>query len=203
MPRIRTIKPEFPHSETIGKLSREARLLFVQLFTIVDDAGRTRAAPRMLASLLYPYDDDAFGLIDGWLAELATHGAVRRYEVRGAQYLEIVKWLDHQKIDRATPSRLPAAPGRPGGDDRYAEAYPYQARSRQALGGEDDIEGNRGDSGDGTSDEEGNERPPLRPATPVLPSPILWLSRHATRIRRMLARARRSLARPREPSMLT
>jgi hypothetical protein len=107
MPRIRTIKPEFPQSETIGKLTRESRLLFVQLFTIVDDAGRTRAAPRMLASLLYPYDDDAHGLIEGWLDELSLHGAVRRYEVGGAQYLEIVKWLEHQKI-RPSPSRLPS-----------------------------------------------------------------------------------------------
>jgi hypothetical protein len=112
MPRIRTIKPEFPQSETIGKLSREARLLFVQLFTIVDDAGRSRAAPRMLASLLYPYDDDAHGLIDQWLDELVRHGAVRRYEIRGAHYLEIAKWLEHQKIDRPSPSRIPApAPG--------------------------------------------------------------------------------------------
>jgi hypothetical protein len=108
MPRIRTIKPEFPQSETIGKLTRAARLLFVQLFTIVDDAGRTRAAPRMLASLLYPYDDDAPGLIEGWLDELSVHGAVRRYEVGGAQYLEIAKWLEHQKIDRPSPSRLPS-----------------------------------------------------------------------------------------------
>ena len=56
MPRIRTIKPEFPQSESVGRLSREARLLFLLLFTLVDDAGRSRAASRMLASVLYPYD---------------------------------------------------------------------------------------------------------------------------------------------------
>ena len=107
MARIRTIKPEFPHSETVGKLSRDARLLFIQLWTIVDDAGRARAASRMLASLLYPYDDDAGVLIDGWLDELERMSCIRRYEADGSQYLEIVKWLDHQKIDRPTPSRLP------------------------------------------------------------------------------------------------
>ena len=107
MARIRTIKPEFPQSETVGRLSRDARLLFVQLWTIVDDAGRARAASRMLASLLYPYDDDAKKLVDRWLDELERAGAIRRYEVDGSQYLEIVKWLDHQKIDRPSPSRLP------------------------------------------------------------------------------------------------
>jgi hypothetical protein len=68
--RIRTIKPEFPQSESMGNVSRDARLLFVLLWTLCDDSGRTRAASRMLASLLYPYDDDAPGLIDGWLGEL-------------------------------------------------------------------------------------------------------------------------------------
>jgi hypothetical protein len=107
MPRIRTIKPELPQSETIGRMSRDARLLFIQLFTVSDDAGRARAASRLLASLLYPYDEDAPGLIDGWLGELEGHKAIRRYEVDGSQYLEIVKWLEHQKIDRPSPSRLP------------------------------------------------------------------------------------------------
>ena len=110
MARIRSIKPEFPQSESIGRLSRDARLLFIQLWTLVDDAGRTRAASRMLASLLYPYDDDARGLMDGWLEELELHGRVRLYMVEGAQYLEIVNWLEHQKIDHPSKSRLPPCP---------------------------------------------------------------------------------------------
>lgn len=108
MARIRSIKPEFPHSETTGKLSREARLLFLQLWTIVDDEGRTRAASRMLASLLYPYDDDAKDLIDGWLDELEERDCIRRYVVDGSTYLEVINWLKHQKIDHPTKSRLPA-----------------------------------------------------------------------------------------------
>jgi hypothetical protein len=105
--RIRSIKPEFPQSETIGALSRDARLLFIQLWTIVDDEGRARAASRMLASLLYPYDNDAPKLIDRWLDELEANQCLKRYEVEGAKYLEIVKWLKHQKIDHPTKSRLP------------------------------------------------------------------------------------------------
>src|SRR5690242_2251136 len=100
MGRIRTIKPEFPQSETTGRLSRDARLLFIQLWTVVDDEGRTRAASRMLASLLYPYDDDAPKLIEDWLAELERQDCIRRYDVDGDRYLEIVNWLKHQKIDR-------------------------------------------------------------------------------------------------------
>jgi hypothetical protein len=119
MGRIRTIKPEFPLSETTGALKRESRLLFLQLFTIVDDEGRTRGASRMLASLLYPYDNDAAELMPVWLSDLEKHGAVRTYTVEGATYLEITNWLKHQKIDHPSKSRLPA----------YSDAL---AKSREA-----------------------------------------------------------------------
>jgi len=125
MPRIRCIKPEFPQSESMGRVSRDARLLFVLLWTIVDDAGRTRAHSRALASLLYPYDDDARSLIDGWLDELAAGNMIRLYEADGSRYLEIVKWLEHQKIDRPSPSKLPEYTqplARPRDDSRSLDA---------------------------------------------------------------------------------
>jgi helix-turn-helix protein len=62
----------------------------------------------MLASLLYPYDDDAPPLIDGWLQELESQGCVSRYERGGNIYLQICNWLTHQKIDKPSKSRLPA-----------------------------------------------------------------------------------------------
>ncbi|MDQ2079498.1 hypothetical protein RA307_04830 [Xanthobacteraceae bacterium Astr-EGSB] len=113
MARIRTIKPEFPQSETIGRLSRDARLLFVQLWTYVDDHGRCRAASRLLSGQLYPYDDDAPDLIDGWLSELDAEGVVRLYEVDGKRYLDIPSWSRHQRIDNAGKSAIPPHPGEP------------------------------------------------------------------------------------------
>lgn len=107
MARIRTIKPEFVESESVGKLSRDARLLFILLWTFVDDAGRARASSRLLASRLYPYDEDAIDLIAGWMTELQRAGHIRLYEVDGSTYLDIPKWLDHQKIDHAAKSRIP------------------------------------------------------------------------------------------------
>lgn len=108
MPRIRSIKPEFPQSESIGRLSRDARLLFILLWTHVDDEGRARAASRMLASLLYPYDNDVPTLIDTWLDELEDEQCIRRYEHEGSHYLEVVNWRKHQKIDKPSASRLPS-----------------------------------------------------------------------------------------------
>lgn len=107
MARIRTIKPEFPQSESMGRVSRDARLLFIQLWTQADDAGRLRGASRMLASLLFPYDDDAPGLIDGWLDELDRQGCLRLYRKDGHTYVEITNWLEHQKIDKPSKSKFP------------------------------------------------------------------------------------------------
>lgn len=108
MARIRTIKPEFPQSESMGKISRDARLCFIELWTIADDSGRLRAASRMLASLLFPYDDDAPGLINTWLDELEREGCITRYIVDGHNYIQIANWLSHQKIDKPSKSLFPS-----------------------------------------------------------------------------------------------
>jgi hypothetical protein len=108
MPRIRTIKPEFPQSESMGRVSRDARLTFIQLWTLADDSVRLRGNSRMLASLLFPYDLDAGGLIDKWLDELDAEGCIVRYKVGSDSYIEIAKWLIHQKIDKPSASKNPA-----------------------------------------------------------------------------------------------
>jgi hypothetical protein len=61
----------------------------------------------MLASLLFPYDNDAPALIDSWLIELEREHCIDRYEVNGASYIQIAKWLSHQKIDRPSESKIP------------------------------------------------------------------------------------------------
>lgn len=107
MGRIRTIKPEFPHSESMGRVSREARLLFVLLWTLADDSGRLRGTSRMLASLLYPYDEDAGKHIDGWIADLERERCIVRYVVEDTSYVQVCNWLKHQKIDKPSPSKIP------------------------------------------------------------------------------------------------
>lgn len=107
MARIRSIKPEFPQSESMGNVSRDARLTFIQLWTIADDEGRLRGNSRMLASLLFPYDDDAPALIDGWLKELEGEGCIVRYKVGNQSYVQLCNWLIHQKIDKPSKSKIP------------------------------------------------------------------------------------------------
>jgi hypothetical protein len=91
----------------MGRISRDARLTFIQLWTLADDAGRLRGNSRMLASLLFPYDDDAKKLIEGWLGELEREKCIDRYVIEDTAYIQIRNWLDHQKIDKPSASKLP------------------------------------------------------------------------------------------------
>lgn len=108
MARIRTIKPEFPQSESMGRVTREARLCFILLWTIADDSGRLRGNSRMLASLLYPYDIDAGKKIGGWLDELELEKCILRYRSDSKDnYIAILNWRSHQKIDKPSKSKIP------------------------------------------------------------------------------------------------
>lgn len=151
MSRIRTIKPEFPQSESMGRISREARLCFIMLWTVADDAGRLRGNSRMLASLLYPYDNDATKRMEGWLTELHSERCIRRYCANGDQYIDIPNWLKYQKIDRPSPSKLPP----------FAEGTPSTREDSRGLGEDSPPEG-KGREGKGR---EGNAREEPR-ATP-------------------------------------
>lgn len=126
MARIRTIKPEFPHSESMGKVSRDARLTFIELWTLADDSGRLRGNSRMLASLLFPYDDDAPGLIETWLGELERERCIVRYSSDGTSCLQVCNWLNHQKIDKPSPSKLP----------EFVESSRIVARPRELSSGD-------------------------------------------------------------------
>lgn len=114
MARIRSIKPELPQSESMGNVSRDARLTFIQLFTLADDEGRLRGNSRMLASLLFPYDDGEDGRprttgkdVEAWMVELEREGCIVRYQIDGAAYVQIANWLIHQKIDKPSKSKIP------------------------------------------------------------------------------------------------
>ena len=154
MARIRTIKPEFPQSESMGRVSRESRLCFILLWTLADDAGRLRGNSRMLASLLYPYDDDAKKLIERWLTELHDQRCITRYTVDGDSYIQISAWLTHQKIDKPSPSKIPE-PSRGFANVPAASEVPREDST--ADQGRDQGEEGKGDS----AEPHGDSTPPV------------------------------------------
>jgi hypothetical protein len=110
VPRIRTIKPELPEDEKLGECSRDARLLFILVWTICDDHGRFRAAPVYLRTRLFPYDMALPEDVDKWLGELAGIRRVKTYEVDGERYGQVVNWAKHQRVDNAGKPLYPDPP---------------------------------------------------------------------------------------------
>lgn len=106
MARIRTIKPEFFTDEKLVEVSFAARLLFQGLWVFGDDEGRTPYSPRRIKMQIFPGDDVD---IDKLLGELLRIGVVHRYAASdGAEYLEVKNFSKHQRINKPTPSRIPA-----------------------------------------------------------------------------------------------
>lgn len=112
MARIRTIKPEAFESEDLAAVDVTAVLTFFGLLTQADDSGRFRDHPAVIAGRLWalrPEHTPAHVARD--LEQLAGAGLVCRYTgCDGKSWLHIVTWDRHQKINRASDSRLPRCP---------------------------------------------------------------------------------------------
>lgn len=109
MSRIRTVKPEYWSHPKVTAVCRDARLLFLGLLNEADDEGRLRWSAKRIAGVVFPEDDDVDARqIDSWCASLEGVGLVARYEVDGAKLLQIVGFLDHQRVSHPTASRLPS-----------------------------------------------------------------------------------------------
>jgi hypothetical protein len=111
MPRIRTITPHFPQTASLAGVSREARLFFIQLWTVADDAGRLELDHERLKDQLYPFDTDAPSLLPVWIGELESARCIELYRVDDVDYLCVRKWRQWQTcIQHPSHSQLPAAP---------------------------------------------------------------------------------------------
>lgn len=108
--RIRSIKPEFWRSEDIAALPWEVRLLFIGLWSYVDDNGVGRDDERIIRAELFALDEDLSESslrVHGGLKLLHARNLIDRYTVQGKPFLHIRTWDRHQKINRPSPGRYP------------------------------------------------------------------------------------------------
>lgn len=110
MARIRTVKPEFWEDETIGTLSRDARLLFIATFNMADDEGLLRWTVAYIKAQAFLYDEDMSATrVSELMNELVTSGLV--YPYRGGKSQQqlgmVINFHKHQKVNRPQPSKLP------------------------------------------------------------------------------------------------
>ena len=75
MSRIRTIDPHFPQTASLSRVSREARLFFILLWTFADDAGRLRLDHERLKEPPHSFAELVEGTIKGkWRVALPNAG---------------------------------------------------------------------------------------------------------------------------------
>lgn len=121
--RIRSIKPEFYRSADIAELSREHRLLFIGLWSYVDDNGVGVDDERLIAADLFPLDEDpkeTRDFVRDGLACLSRGSLLVRYEVGGRRFLFVTGWGKHQRVDNPNRARFPlptSEPEPPTSDD--------------------------------------------------------------------------------------
>jgi len=114
--RIRSIKPEFWRSADITALPLEDRLLFVGLWSYVDDNGVGRdELPVIVADLfagdMFADSRETVARVSRGLSNLFSASLIDRYEVDGKSYLMICKWDKHQRIDKPAKERFPRSDG--------------------------------------------------------------------------------------------
>lgn len=110
--RIRSIKPEFWRSDDVSALNAEDRLLFIGLWSYVDDNGvgvdkLATVAADLFASDIERDPSETFARVSRGLQNLFEGGLIERYEANGKRFLHITNWEKHQRIDKPNKPRYP------------------------------------------------------------------------------------------------
>ena len=100
MARIRTIKPEFWQDEKMVRLPDAARLIFLGLVSLADDAGRLLDKPVKIEADLFDGEQDRRRDVLESLANLSRIGVIRRgFTASGQRIIEITNWTIYQRVD--------------------------------------------------------------------------------------------------------
>jgi len=160
--RIRSIKPEFWKSEAVTCHDFFTRLVFIGLWTYVDDNGVGLDHWRLIAAELFPLEEDFARVsreVRESLARLADTGRIVRYTVDGKSYFAVSNWSEHQRIDRPGKARYPepddprSTPtppaARANAESSPAEAKSFATPSRDSRETPATGEGEKGNRGEG------------------------------------------------------
>ena len=110
--RIRSIKPEFWRSADISALSVEDRLLFIGLWSYVDDNGVGLDRVPLVCADLFADDlardpRETLARVTEGLRRLSEAGRIVRYRADSRDLLAVVNWARHQRIDKPNRPRYP------------------------------------------------------------------------------------------------
>lgn len=156
MARIRSVKPEIWTDDKFVELSAFARLLFMGLWNFADDEGRMTYSPKSIKLRILPADSVD---VSELLGEIRGKSMIDIYVIDGQEYLQIINFAKHQKIDKRTPSKLPPKP-------RGAPSSPESPRNTS-------MEGIKEGKGRDQGEDQGKEGIKANTASPTPKLPLL------------------------------
>jgi len=104
------IDPSFWTDEKLGECTIQERYLFMGLISNSDDEGYGRANPKLLKSLVFPYDDLRSPDFDKMLAHLGGLKLIVLYTVDEQAYYYLPNFPKYQTINKVTSSVFPRLP---------------------------------------------------------------------------------------------
>ena len=110
--RIRSIKPEFWRSDDIDALDWETRLVFIGLWSYVDDNGvgvykMPNIVSDLFASDFYRDPTATLSRVSEALKQLESRSMIDLYRAGERDYLYITNWDRHQRVNNPNKPRYP------------------------------------------------------------------------------------------------
>lgn len=100
MARNRMIKPKFWDDTKIGRLTRDARLLYIGLWNFSDDVGVVIGDSIWLKSKVFPYDQIQIQQFEKWMNELVINGFICLLSYKGERFIYLPNFTRHQVINK-------------------------------------------------------------------------------------------------------
>lgn len=113
MARQRFIWPTLWDDPDLGRLSSDARLLYIGCFSLADDEGRILGDPTYLRTAIFRYQN----LTDDDIRAIRTEvekacKSFKVYVKNATEYIAFANWAEFQKPKYPKPSKHPPPPGR-------------------------------------------------------------------------------------------
>lgn len=100
MARNRMIKPKFWDDAKIGRISRDARLLYIGMWNFCDDLGVIRADSVWIKSKIFPFDQMQIQQFDKICQEILRNGFISLFSYKDEEFYYLPKFSLHQKINK-------------------------------------------------------------------------------------------------------
>lgn len=100
MARNRMIKPKFWDDTKIGRLTRDARLLYIGLWNFSDDIGIVIGDSVWLKSKIFPYDQIQIQQFEKWMNELVINGFICLLSYKRERFIYLPNFTRHQVINK-------------------------------------------------------------------------------------------------------